>query len=487
MGNQGMTNWKLTALFAISLMLIAGLFSNAAIARDGAGTASVTWSHADYDLAAAYRDGNTLYEYDGPTSRLVPVPLPAGSRENQLMFSYYVTQNMAGGQVVIELPPNWNINTAADNKTGREETDDADTIIVGTSNVGGNNDGHGRYGTNLLVEVRERFGRRLSANTAVIYATKVIYATNRDGHHRTIDGGNVTSTVLNADDTADVVPIKAQTDRVTIEKIGADHFRKVTVELSNEWRSGGELVVVLRDVTTAIPSSLPARTTASSRASVTNDTTVENLPYFNAPFTVKSKKSGRPDTLDPTLIDDDGDNLVDSSNSNALLTRPEEEDADTPKVYSRQPAVRVGNILGERGSFDNDNTRAYIQYYGPDLVDRAFAFKPDDVYSGESNIDFTMTFEAKGPMYAVGTALVGITVPIPLGLRVHGDDAVGPAAITYYEDHITVTATGRVSPSGSLDAGSDAGSEFTVTDAGVVTINFQRIDKGAKVVLEYDF
>ena len=28
MGNQGMKNWKLTALFAISLMLIAGLFVN---------------------------------------------------------------------------------------------------------------------------------------------------------------------------------------------------------------------------------------------------------------------------------------------------------------------------------------------------------------------------------------------------------------------------------------------------------------------------
>ena len=43
MGNRGMTNWKLTALFAISLMLIAGLFSYTAIARDGSGTASVTW------------------------------------------------------------------------------------------------------------------------------------------------------------------------------------------------------------------------------------------------------------------------------------------------------------------------------------------------------------------------------------------------------------------------------------------------------------
>ena len=37
MGNQGTTNWKLTTFFAISLMLIAGLFSNAAIAGNGDG------------------------------------------------------------------------------------------------------------------------------------------------------------------------------------------------------------------------------------------------------------------------------------------------------------------------------------------------------------------------------------------------------------------------------------------------------------------
>ena len=43
MGNQGMTNWKLTAFFAIGLMLIAGLFSNAAIAASGDGTVIVEW------------------------------------------------------------------------------------------------------------------------------------------------------------------------------------------------------------------------------------------------------------------------------------------------------------------------------------------------------------------------------------------------------------------------------------------------------------
>ena len=37
MGNQGTKDWKLTAFFAIGLMLIAGLFGNAAIAADGDG------------------------------------------------------------------------------------------------------------------------------------------------------------------------------------------------------------------------------------------------------------------------------------------------------------------------------------------------------------------------------------------------------------------------------------------------------------------
>ena len=44
MGNQGTTNWKLTAFLAISLMLIAGLFSNAAIAGNGDGTIIVGWA-----------------------------------------------------------------------------------------------------------------------------------------------------------------------------------------------------------------------------------------------------------------------------------------------------------------------------------------------------------------------------------------------------------------------------------------------------------
>ena len=61
MGNRGMTNWKLTALFAISLMLIAGLFSNAAIAADGDGTVSVMWDHGIYGLEPLFRDDGEAY------------------------------------------------------------------------------------------------------------------------------------------------------------------------------------------------------------------------------------------------------------------------------------------------------------------------------------------------------------------------------------------------------------------------------------------
>ena len=43
MGNQGTKDWKLTAFFAISLMLIAGLFSDAALAGDGDGSVTVRW------------------------------------------------------------------------------------------------------------------------------------------------------------------------------------------------------------------------------------------------------------------------------------------------------------------------------------------------------------------------------------------------------------------------------------------------------------
>ena len=101
--------------------------------------------------------------------------------------------------------------------------------------------------------------------------------------------------ILEGDDLA------AQTNRATVDG------SSVTVNLSNEWRSGGELVVILRNVETAIPRSLPKTTTAAD-SGVTN----VGLPYHNYTISVKSKRSGRLDTLDPVSIDHDGDNEDDN-------------------------------------------------------------------------------------------------------------------------------------------------------------------------------
>ena len=173
--------------------------------------------------------------------------------------------------------------------------------------------------------------------------------------------------------------------------------------------------------------------------------------------------------MDPILINHDGSD--------------EAADATTDRVYSKQPAVRVGNILGEKGGVDGDANRAYTQYYGPDTVDRTFTVLPADVYEGESNKTFTITFEAKGPMY--GSSIV---IPIPAQLRPFPADLILPETLaSYLADHITVTASGRVQPSGKLDVGILATDEVIVGADGLVTIPFTRIDNGAKVVLSYEF
>ena len=105
-----------------------------------------------------------------------------------------------------------------------------------------------------------------------------------------VNGATVIPATLAAN--ADIVmkAAKALSDRVTI---GAT---SVLVNLSNEWRAGGEVVVVLRNVQSAVPRSLDVRTAGEA-------------PYRAYPVTVKSKRTGRLDLLDPVEIDHDGDSI----------------------------------------------------------------------------------------------------------------------------------------------------------------------------------
>ena len=220
---------------------------------------------------------------------LLGAPLPAGSRENQLMFSYYVDVNMAGGQVEIRLPSGWTIHTAAENILGKDGTADVDNLLSG--------DAYARYTGQFLVEIQERF----PAAGDAFGPPETIYVLNRDGKN----------VVVNTEAADDATPLEgedlaAQTDRATVDG------SSVTVNLSNEWRSGGELVVVLRNVETAIPRSLPKTTDADGLGD--DDDTVsgsDGLPYHNYTISVKSMRSGHLDTLDPVSIDHDGDDADD--------------------------------------------------------------------------------------------------------------------------------------------------------------------------------
>ena len=94
-------------------MLVAGLFSNAAIAGNGDGEITVSW--AGIRTAADASIGNSR---DDPDERSdiaddgVTAPLAAGSRGNSLqvyLHSALNTISMAGGQLTIDIPEGWTI------------------------------------------------------------------------------------------------------------------------------------------------------------------------------------------------------------------------------------------------------------------------------------------------------------------------------------------------------------------------------------------
>ena len=134
MGNRGMTNWKLSAFFVMSLMLIAAVFSNAAMAaaNDGAGTVTVATGPSTSATILA-----TVVASPASTD-----PLPAGSKFNALQFTYAAWTdangnstgdageeiNMAGGRVRIAFPGGWTVSNTfvrvTDQTSVIYETDD---------------------------------------------------------------------------------------------------------------------------------------------------------------------------------------------------------------------------------------------------------------------------------------------------------------------------------------------------------------------------
>ena len=104
MGNQGMTNWKFSTFLAITLMLVAGLFSSTAMASDGHGT--ITVAPAD--------DGDITGDpgfYRASAADVIPI-VYANQAGYELVFTYTATTNMHGGSIKIIIPNEWTVPAA---------------------------------------------------------------------------------------------------------------------------------------------------------------------------------------------------------------------------------------------------------------------------------------------------------------------------------------------------------------------------------------
>ena len=82
------------------------------------------------------------------------------------------------------------------------------------------------------------------------------------------------------------------------------------------------------------------------------------------------------------------------------------EDEDKTRVLKPTRCQGWKYPWGERGVPDDptsaghdDDTTLGVQYYGPDQIAREFTIEPTDVWQGEANKTFMVSFTAKGPMY----------------------------------------------------------------------------------------
>ena len=364
MGNRGI---QLSVFFVISLMLIAGLFSNTAMAADGGGSIAAV---ADVHTAVTAGDPDgTLPDFGANET------LAAGSNLNGLQFTYTAFTDagaepadgtgagvvdaddtaidMANGQIRIAIPAGWKVPDKVlviDNA----DADAADQVALYNSE-----------------------GVALPAGVApTLNATRVTFKADA---YIVVDLGPEWSSDLRTWDT----------------------------DANLDDGIGRELQITFYEVTTP-------------------------TPVATRPYTFSSSSRTKNGSL--RLLAD-----------------------------ANQPMVSVGTILGAKGDNDGATPPVFTSDSLRDTLDRKVAITPDEVFAGEMNHKFSISFTAPGPMG--GSTL---TIPIPDGLR---------------------PASGDVSlrESGGADAAITAGLSETDETALVesITVTFTTMNKGQTVTITY--
>ena len=305
MGNRGMTNWKLGAFFIMSLMLVAAVFSNTAMAaaNDGKGKVTVGW---DASAPIDPEPGATITSFTDDSAESPVVKIAAGSRYNALQFTYTAFTgaadeekaiNMAGGRVRIAFP--W----AVSNKFV--------TVVANTAAD--------------------------SPDTELGNSTGVIYQTDKDG--KPVDPGSSPTTLI-ADLDADV---KAAIAASAVSLSGSN----ITIDLGSEWgrRTTNvmrSLVITFRDVTA---SKMAGSVTFTSSSSARGGN-LRLLADANQPSVMVGNIHG---TNGPTTVDD---KMADPLSRNVEIT--------PVKVYPGEKKHRFTITFTAPGTMDDSTLEITI-------------------------------------------------------------------------------------------------------------------------------
>ena len=358
MGNQGTKNWKFSAFFAISLMLIAGLFSNAAIAASGDGTAVLTTGTPS---AGAENAAGTGF-------------IPAGMNNYKMEFTFTLATDevasMADGEVQIKFPTGWTAASAGEDFAPQAIAGSTTTnLLVGT-----------RFsGASVIIPLTKGTGDAEAANAPATVAISfgVNVPAMRKAHTFTVlsksKNGRFTALSNPADGEINVRVGPRDSIAITPARVLGGHKVDFSIAYTATTASDGVTVEVMIPQGWTVPDTKAGDSTANAHTNVTIDGRV-----------IKFNADGTDAAASPIALTFTTPNLpgsyeftTKSKSANGSLTKLDDHDGDGTTVTDPQPDVMVGNVAPGMGTV---------------------AITPSAPIEGDRNVEFTITFTAAGRM-----------------------------------------------------------------------------------------
>ena len=483
MGNRGMTNWKLSAFFVMSLMLVAAVFSNTAMAaaNDGAGSVAVATDLTD----AAGTDGVPIIL---ATSVTGIEALAAGSKNNALQFTYIAhnlgddpdTENvetdfelpidMASGRVRIAFPAGWTVSNrfvqvtdgGTDNvifETGPggvpvnpdgalTGTPESKPLLTGTALADANAAVSQDGSNNITINLGTGWGRtrdvptrslviifsEVTASTAAGPATFTSSSSARGGNLRRLTAGSPMVTV----DNILGVNVPALADEAVDTTLSDPLSRDVVITPTKVYPDEEDHRFT---ITFTAPGPMNGAT-----LQITVPTPLRPTPFDTT--TIRVLGRGGADIVEVTDDDINTDGSIDitltkiSAEQKVVVTYPLAEVGARDATESNNLFTAGTDMAG--GSSFTDVTKLEGGLLGAVMGSGRMVISPASMENGETSRTFTLTYTAY-------TAIEGDIVITPKGIVVENDSAT--ANVT---EELQSTSsggygyvTGSASPSGS--------------------------------------